>query len=288
MLHLRTASVLRPLAACLSAKWGVACVGAVLIAMLAGGLAEEAKAQPMVAYAPAVQADTALTLTRGTQFELLASPRFRNEDLGKAFRLDLQGLQGRRVVEGAVQTRPDSTARTWLRKQTDGFRLNVEGTANGMVNRRVPIGDRRAAALTVYKIDEVARLNVPSSLPSGTRDEAELLLSAIHYGWSFNVVIVGTTTTFTDAVVDMLRRRIEAGEPIEPLLRKHSLSPVVSSRGLGFGVRTPTPRQIPVRWDDVEQAYDLGTPAPVLAEYVLLRDVQPAPIEWAAGSTLED
>lgn len=220
-------------------------------------------------------------LERGERFTLLASPRFTNDDLGGAYPVDLNGLTPTPLLDGPVQTVPGGETRTWFRRQTNDFGLNVEGTATGMINARVPVGDRRSAGLTIYKIDRIARIEVPETLPASPGDDASVLLTEIHYGWAFQVVIVGTTETFTRAVADRLRRRIEAGRPIEPLLRRHDLSPVVSSRGLGFGMRTPMPDRLPLTWEAVEARYDLGAPEPVLAEYALLRDVHPAPIAWA-------
>jgi hypothetical protein len=102
----------------------------------------------------------------------------------------------------------------------------------------------------------------------------------VHYGWSFTVVIVGTTRTLTNGVYDELQRRVEAGEPIEPVLRAHDLGAVTSSRGLGFGVRTPVPDRLPLSWDDLQQRYTLAEPQPVLAEYTLLRPLRPEPIPF--------
>ena len=186
------------------------------------------------------------------------------------------------MVDAPIQTRPGGETRTWLRKQTDGFRLNVNGTAKGMLNDPVPIGDRRSVQLVVYKIDSIAALPASAALPAPETlsDEETLLLSEVHYGWSFTVVIVGTTRTITNGVYDELRRRVEAGEPIEPVLRANDLGAVTSSRGLGFGVRTPVPDPLPLSWDDLQQRFDLAAPQPVLAEYTLLRTLRPEPIPW--------
>jgi hypothetical protein len=224
--------------------------------------------------------DTAPTLQRGERVVLVASPLFTNDNLGHAYEQDLDGLRSRPVVEAPVETRPSGDTRTWLRKQDDAFRLNVEGTAKGMLNDPVTIGDRRSAQLVVYKIDSIAALPASAVLPAPETlsDEEALLLSEVHYGWSFTVVIVGTTRTLTNGVYDELRRRVEAGTPIEPVLRAHDLAAVTSSRGLGFGVRTPVPDRLPLSWDDLQQRYDRADPQPVLAEYTLLRDIRPEPI----------
>jgi len=73
---------------------------------------------------------------------------------------------------------------------------------------------------------------------------------------------------------------VEAGEPIEPVLRANDLEAVTSSRGLGFGVRTPTPDRLPLSWDDLQQRFDRAEPQPVLAEYTLLRSIRPEPISF--------
>ena len=185
-------------------------------------------------------------------------------------------------MDGPVETRPGGDTRTWLRKMTDGFRLNVNGTATGMLNDPVPIGDRRSVQLTVYRIDSIAALSrihrTACARGPGRRDA--LLLSEVHYGWSFTVVIVGTTRTLTNRVYDELQRRVEAGAPIEPVLRAHDLGAVTSSRGLGFGYRTPVPDPLPLSWDDLQQRFDLAAPQPVLAAYTLLRPIHPEPIPF--------
>jgi hypothetical protein len=221
-------------------------------------------------------------LQRGERVVLVASPVFTNDNLGHAYEQDLDGLRSRPVVERPVETRPGGDTRTWLRKQDDAFRLNVNGTAKGMLNDPVTVGDRRSAQLVVYKIDSIAALPASAALPvlQGLRDEEALLLSEVHYGWSFTVVIVGTTRTLTNGVYDELRRRVEAGMPIEPVLRAHDLGAVTSSRGLGFGVRTPVPDRLPLSWDDLQQRFDLAEPQPVLAEYTLLRPLRPEPIPF--------
>lgn len=177
-------------------------------------------------------------------------------------------------------------ARTWFQKQDDEFRLNVSGTATGMVNDPVPVGNRRSAQLVMYKIESV------SSLPKSTKPPAPvelaeddaLLLSEIHYGWSFTVIIVGTTRTLTTDVYDELQHRVEAGQAIEPVLQANNLAAVTSSRGLGFGYRTPRPDRLPVSWAAVEQRYDLAEPEPVLAQYTLLREIQPKLIRFSVGN----
>ena len=226
--------------------------------------------------------DTAPTLQRGERVVLVASPLFTNDNLGHAYEQDLDGLRSRPVVDSPVETRPGGDTRTWLRKQDDEFRLNVEGTAKGMVNRPVTVGDRRSAQLVVYKIDSIAALPASAALPAPETlsDEEALLLSEVHYGWSFTVVIVGTTRTLTNGVYDELQRRVESGEPVEPVLRAHDLVAVTSSRGLGFGYRTPTPDPLPLSWDDLQQRFELAEPQPVLAEYTLLRTLHPKPISF--------
>jgi hypothetical protein len=151
-----------------------------------------------------------------------------------------------------------------------------------MLNDPVTVGDRRSAQLVVYKIDSIAALPESAALPvlQGSRDEEALLLSEVHYGWSFTVVIVGTTRTLTNGVYDELERRVEAGDPIEPVLRAHDLGAVTSSRGLGFGVRTPVPDRLPLSWDDLQQRFELAEPQPVLATYALLRTIRPEPIPF--------
>jgi len=234
------------------------------------------------AVAQPAASDAAPVLQRGERVVLVSSPRFTNDNLGHAYEQDLDGLRSRPVVEGPVETRPGGDARTWLRKQDDAFRLNVNGTAKGMLNDPVTVGDRRSAQLVVYKIDSIAALPASAALPvlQGLRDEEALLLSEVHYGWSFTVVIVGTTRTLTNGVYDELRRRVEAGMPIEPVLRAHDLGAVTSSRGLGFGVRTPVPDRLPLSWDDLQQRFDRAAPQPVLAEYTLLRPLRPEPIPF--------
>jgi hypothetical protein len=240
----------------------------------------------LLGMAPAVAqpaaSDAAPTLQRGERVVLVASPRFTNDNLGHAYEQDLDDLRSRPVVEGPVQTRPGGDTRTWLRKQDDAFRLNVDGTAKGMLNDPVPIGDRRSAQLVVYKIDSIAALPASAALPTPETlsDKEALLLSEVHYGWSFTVVIVGTARTLTNGVYDELRRRVEAGTPIEPVLRAHDLGAVTSSRGLGFGVRTPVPDPLPLSWDDLQQRFDRAAPQPVLAEYTLLRPLRPKPIPF--------
>ena len=226
--------------------------------------------------------DREATLQRGERVVLVASPLFTNDNLGHAYEEDLDGLRSRPVVDAPVETRPGGDTRTWLRKQDDAFRLNVEGTAKGMVNRPVPSGDRRSVQLVIYKIDSIAALPASAALPAPETlsDEEALLLSEVHYGWSFTVVIVGTTRTLTNGVYDELQRRVEAGDPIEPVLRAHDLRTVTSSRGLGFGVRTPVPDRLPLSWDALQQRYDLAAPQPVLAEYTLLRTLHPEPISF--------
>jgi len=221
-------------------------------------------------------------LERGERVVLVASPLFTNDNLGHAYEQDLDGLRSRPVVEGPVETRPGGDTRTWLRKQDDAFRLNVEGTAKGMLNDPVTVGDRRSAQLVLYQIDSIAALSASTPFPAAEtlRDEDALLLSEVHYGWSFTIVIVGTTRTLTNAVYDDLQRRVEAGTPIEPMLRAHDLGAVTSSRGLGFGYRTPLPDPLPLSWGDLQQRYDLADPQPVLAEYTLLRTVRPEPIPF--------
>ncbi len=237
-------------------------------------------AAPAIAQPAAL--DTGPTLQRGERVVLVASPRFTNDNLGHAYEQDLDGLRSRPVVDAPVETRPVGDTRTWLRKQDDAFRLNVEGTAKGMLNDPVTVGDRRSAQLVVYKIDSIAALPASAALPAPETlsDEEALLLSEVHYGWSFTVVIVGTTRTLTNGVYDELRRRVEAGMPIEPVLRAHDLGAVTSSRGLGFGVRTPVPDRLPLSWDDLQQRYDRAEPQPVLAEYTLLRPLRPEPIPF--------
>ncbi|NBB73718.1 MAG: hypothetical protein GVY35_08575 [Bacteroidetes bacterium] len=237
-------------------------------------------AAPAVAQSAAP--DTVPTLQRGERVMLVASPLFTNDNLGHAYEQDLDGLRSRPVVDAPVETRPGGDTRTWLRKQDDAFRLNVEGTAKGMVNRPVPIGGRRSVQLVVYKIDSIAALPASTALPAPenlANDEA-LLLSEVHYGWSFTVVIVGTTRTLTNSVYADLQRRVEAGTPIEPVLRAHDLGAVTSSRGLGFGVRTPMPDPLPLSWDDLQQRYNLSEPQPVFAAYTLLRTIRPEPIPF--------
>ena len=221
-------------------------------------------------------------LQRGERVVLVASPLFTNDNLGHAYEQDLDGLRSRAVVDAPVETRPSGDTRTWLRKQDDAFRLNVEGTAKGMLNDPVPIGDRRSVQLVVYKIDSIAALPASAALPAPETlsDEEALLLSEVHYGWSFTVVIVGTTRTLTNSVYDELQRRVEAGAPIEPVLRANDLAVVTSSRGLGFGYRTPIPDRLPLSWDDLQQRYDPADPQPVLAEYTLLRPLRPKPIPF--------
>ena len=237
-------------------------------------------AAPAVAQSAAP--NTALTLQRGERVVLLASPLFTNDNLGHAYEQDLDGLRSRPVVAGPVETRPSSDTRTWLRKQDDAFRLNVEGTAKEMVNRPVTVGDRRSVQLVMYKIDSIAALPESTALPApNDLNESEaLLLSEVHYGWSFTVVIVGTTRTLTNRVYTELQRRVEAGAPIEPVLRAHDLGAVTSSRGLGFGYRTPVPDPLPLSWNDLQQRYDLSETQPVLAEYTLLRPLRPEPIPF--------
>jgi len=241
--------------------------------------AAPATAQPE---ASDTKTNAAPTLQRGEHVVLVASPLFTNDNLGHAYEQDLDGLRSRPVVDAPVETRSGGDTRTWLRKQDDGFRLNVEGTAKGMVNRPVPIGDRRSVQLVMYKIDSIAALPTSAALPAPETlsDEETLLLSEVHYGWSFTVVIVGTTRTLTNSVYDELQRRVKAGEPIEPVLRAHDLAAVTSSRGLGFGVRTPTPERLPLSWDDLQRRYTLAEPQPVLAEYTLLRTLHPEPIPF--------
>ncbi|NBB74841.1 MAG: hypothetical protein GVY35_14345 [Bacteroidetes bacterium] len=226
--------------------------------------------------------DTASTLQRGERVVLVASPLFTNDNLGHAYEQDLDGLRSRPVVDAPVETRPGGDTRTWLRKQDDAFRLNVEGTAKGMINRPVTVGDRRSVQLVMYQVDSIAALPESTVLPAPenlANDEA-LLLSEVHYGWSFTVVIVGTTRTLTNGVYADLQRRVEAGTPIEPVLRANDLGAVTSSRGLGFGVRTPLPDPLPLSWDDLQQRFDRADPQPVLAEYTLLRPLRPKPIPF--------
>ena len=237
-------------------------------------------AAPAVAQTASPDTDTPPTLQRGERAMLLASPLFTNDNLGHAYEQDLDGLRSRPVVAGPVETRPGGDTRTWLRKMADGFRLNVNGTATGMLNDPVTIGDRRSVQLTVYRIDSIAALPEPIALPApeDLNENEALLLSEVHYGWSFTVVIVGTTRTLTNRVYDELQRRVEAGTPIEPVLRAHDLGAVTSSRGLGFGYRTPVPDPLPLSWDDLQQRFDLAAPQPVLAAYTLLRPIHPEPI----------
>lgn len=226
--------------------------------------------------------DTAPALQRGERVILVASPLFTNDNLGHAYEQDLDGLRSRSVVDGPAEARAGGDTRTWLRKQDDRFRLNVEGTAKGMINEPVQIGDRRSAQLVVYKIDLIAALPESIALPlsQNLTDEESLLLSEVHYGWSFTVVIVGTVRTLTNRVYDELQRRVKASEPIEPVLLANDLAAVTSSRGLGFGYQTPTPDRLPLSWSDLQQRYDLAEPQPVLAEYTLLRTIRPGPIPW--------
>ena len=239
-------------------------------------------AAPAVAQTASPDTDTPPTLQRGERVVLLASPLFTNDNLGHAYEQDLDGLRSRPVMDAPVETRPGGDTRTWLRKQDDAFRLNVEGTAKGMVNRPVTVGDRRSVQLVMYKIDSIAALPESTALPAPNdlNENEALLLSEVHYGWSFTVVIVGTARTLTNAVYDELRRRVEAGTPIEPVLRAHDLGAVTSSRGLGFGYRTPVPDSLPLSWDDLQQRYDLSETQPVLAEYTLLRPIRPEPIPF--------
>ena len=221
-------------------------------------------------------------LKRGEQVLLVASPLFTTDDLGHAYEADLDGLRSRPLVDARVEVRSGGAPRTWFRKQTDGFRLNVNGTAKGMLNDPVTIGDRRSAQLVIYKVDSVAALPPSARLPAfdALRDDDTLLLSELHTGWSFTVVIVGTTRTLTNRVFDELKRRVETGRPIEPVLRDYDLGAVTSSRGLGFGNRTPVPDRLPLSWNDLTARYDLAEPQPVLAEYTLLRDIRPEPIRF--------
>ena len=240
-------------------------------------------AQPAASYtATDTATDAAPTLQRGERIMLLASYAFTNADLGHAFEEDLDGLRSRSVVDAPVETHRGGETREWLRKQADAFRLNVNGTAKGMLNDLVPIGDRRSVQLTVYRIDSIAALPASAALPAAETlfDEETLLLSEVHYGWSFTIVIVGTTRTLTNSVYDELQRRVEAGTPIESVLRAHDLGAVPSSRGLGFGHRTPTPDRLPFSWSDLQQRYTLAAPEPVLAEYTLLRPLRPEPIPF--------
>ena len=252
-------------------------------ALLAGALSL-ALALLLLGAAPAVAQpaapDTTPTLQRGERVVLVASPLFTNDNLGHAYEQDLDGLRSRPVVNAPVETRPGGDTRTWLRKQDDAFRLNVNGTAKGMLNRPVTIGDRRSVQLVMYKIDSIAALPESIALPApeDLNENEALLLSEVHYGWSFTVVIVGTTRTLTNRVYTELQRRVEAGESIEPVLRAHDLGAVTSSRGLGFGYRTPVPDPLPLSWDDLQQRFDLAAPQPVLAAYTLLRPIRPEPI----------
>lgn len=81
-------------------------------------------------------------------------------------------------------------------------------------------------------------------------------------------------------MADQLRRRIESGQATEPLLRKHDLTPVFTSRGLGLRPMTPRPDRIPLTWEALQSTYDLQEPEPVLAEYTLLKSVRLSPIPW--------
>ena len=237
-------------------------------------------AAPVVAQTASHDTDTTPTLQRGERVVLLASPLFTNDNLGHAYEADLDGLRSRPVVAGPVETRPSGDTRTWLRKMTDGFRLNVNGTATGMLNDPVPIGDRRSVQLVMYKIDSIAALpqRPRAARTRGPDDEEALLLSEVHYGWSFTVVIVGTTRTLTNRVYDELQRPRGGGHAHRAGVARPRPGAVTSSRGLGFGYRTPVPDPLPLSWDDLQQRFDLAAPQPVLAAYTLLRPIHPEPI----------
>lgn len=219
---------------------------------------------------------------RGDAVVMNASPRFSTDNLGYGYRLDLRGIEGGPVVRDTVITEAQPDSGIWLRRRMNDFTLNVEASAVGMVDRTLPADTpRRILGVTLYQLDRVERIHLPSVRDIDAAPGRELLLTRIYYGWSLNFSIVGTQDTFTPSAIAAVRKAFAEKTPLEPVLQRYNLEIAASSRGLVTTVPwTNVPERIPLDWNGVAEQYPRDEPEPVFAEYTFLTDVRPTPISW--------
>jgi hypothetical protein len=224
----------------------------------------------------------AASYERGDAVVMNASPRFSKENLGYGYRLDLRGIEGAPVVRDTIITDAQTDSGIWLRRRMNDFTLNVEASAVGMVDRTLPADSpRRILGVTLYRLDRVERIRLPSVRDIEATQGRELLLTRLYYGWSLNFSIVGTKDTFTPDAIAAVRKAFADKTPLEPVLRRYNLEIAASSRGLVTRVPwTNVPERIPLDWNGVAEQYPLEEPEPVFAEYTLLTDLRPTPIPW--------
>jgi hypothetical protein len=134
-------------------------------------------------------------------------------------------------------------------------------------------------SVTLYKLTSVTRLADSNIRGITATPDAGLMLTRIYYGQAFNLAIVGMEDTFTPAAISAVRRAYADDRPLEPVLERFDLKVSAASRGLVTRVPwTAVPERIPRTWAQVEEMYP--PEEPVFAEYMLLQDITPAPVEW--------
>jgi len=236
----------------------------------------------VTAYGQPFQDPNRSSYARGDAVVMMASPKFTDEDLGNGYRIDLLGVEGTSLIKrDLVSENIDETGR-WIRRRENVFTLNIGSTALGMESVTFDASEpRRVMSVTLYKLTGVKRLADSTIQGLTATPDAGLMLTRIYYGQAFNLAIVGMEDTFTPATIAAVRRAYEDNRPLEPVLERFDLKVSAASRGLVTRVPwTAVPERIPRTWAQVEQMYPLEEPEPVFAEYTLLQDITPDPVEW--------
>ena len=219
---------------------------------------------------------------RGDAVVMMASPKFSDADLGNGYRIDLLGVNGTELVDRDVVSEDlDDTGR-WIRRRENVFTLNVGSTALGMESVTFDGSEpRRILSITLYKLTRVTRLASNDIQGLAATPDAGLMLTRIYHGRAFNLAVVATKDRFTPAAVSAVRRAYKENRPLEAVLERYNLKVSAASRGLVTRVPwTAVPERIPRTWAQVEQMYPMEEPEPVFAEYTLLQDVTPDPVQW--------
>jgi hypothetical protein len=213
---------------------------------------------------------------RGEKVVLPAPVGIDDQAIGMGYPLDLSRLDATRVIDNEVRTVSESSYRALFRKQTNTFELNASASALGLINASASTStQKRHAVLTVYSVSDVARLAASPAQAKGAN--ADLFVSKIYYGWALNVVIEGSSTSFTTGVASSLQDMVGAGGSIEAVMEENNLRSEVILRGLESKSGTPP---VALTWQAVQRQFEIGDPQPILVEYTFLRDVSPTPIKW--------
>lgn len=246
---------------------------------------------PSLAQAQPFEHPNRSSYARGDAVVMMASPKFTEDDLGNGYRIDLLGVKGARVIDQEADQEADREVASediddtgrWIRRRANVFTLNIGSTALGMESVTFDASEpRRVMSVTLYDLTHVTRLADSDIQGIAATPAASLMLTRIYYGRAFNLAVVAMKDTFTPDAVAAVRRAYEEDRPLEPVLERYDLNVSAASRGLVTRVPwTAVPERIPRTWAQVEEMYPLEEPEPVFAEYTLLQDVTPEPVEWA-------